>query len=78
MSGYTLPFTITPRIIDLVASVSEKTGQILSRKDLENKPHLRRSNMNLSLFTRFQTGTGGWRASRILHCSRIGVPFSRR
>lgn len=44
MSGYTLPFTITPRIIDLVASVSEKTGQILSRKDLENKPHLRRSN----------------------------------
>jgi hypothetical protein len=31
-------------MLELVASISEKVGQINSHKELESKPHLRRNN----------------------------------
>lgn len=44
MSDYVPPFTISNRSLQLVASVSEKVGQINSHKELETRPHLRRNN----------------------------------
>lgn len=41
---YKPPFTISNHMLELVASVSEKIGQINSHKELESKPHLRRNN----------------------------------
>lgn len=44
MSDYTPPFTISNRMLELVAAISEKVGQINSHKGLESKPYLRRNN----------------------------------
>lgn len=44
MSGYTPPFNITNRMLELVAEISEKVGKIYSHKELESKPHLRKNN----------------------------------
>jgi Fic family protein len=44
MSDYKPPFHITNHMLELVASISEKVGQINSHKELESKPHLRRNN----------------------------------
>lgn len=44
MSGYTPPYQITDKMLQQVASISEKIGQITERSNLENKPHLRRNN----------------------------------
>ena len=44
MSNYSPPYTISNRMLELVASISEKIGKIISHKELESKPHLRRNN----------------------------------
>jgi Fic family protein len=44
MSDYKPPFSISNHMLELVASISEKVGQINSHKELESKPHLRRNN----------------------------------
>jgi Fic family protein len=44
MSDYKPPFSISNYMLELVASISEKVGQINSHKELESKPHLRRNN----------------------------------
>lgn len=44
MSGYTPPYQITDKMLQSVASISEKVGQITERSNLETKPHLRRNN----------------------------------
>ena len=44
MSNYVLPYTISNRMLELVADISEKVGRISSHKELESKPHLRRNN----------------------------------
>lgn len=44
MPEYRPPYTITDKMLELVASISEKVGKISSRKELESKPHLRRNN----------------------------------
>lgn len=44
MNNYTPPYQITDRMLQLVASISEKVGQITERSNLESKPHLRRNN----------------------------------
>lgn len=44
MSDYTPPFTISNTMLELVSEISEKVGRVNSRKELENKPHLRRNN----------------------------------
>jgi Fic family protein len=44
MSDYKPPFGISNHMLELVASISEKVGQINSHKELESKPHLRRNN----------------------------------
>ena len=49
MSGYTPPYQITDRMLQQVASISEKIGQIHILKDLETKPHLRRNNQIKSI-----------------------------
>jgi len=41
---YQPPFTITNRMLMLVAQISEKTGRISNYHDFESKPHLRRNN----------------------------------
>lgn len=41
---YQPPFTITNRMLMLVAQISEKTGRISNYRDFESKPHLRRNN----------------------------------
>ena len=37
-------YTISDKMLEQVASISEKVGRITSRKELESKPHLRRNN----------------------------------
>lgn len=49
MSDYTPPYTISNRMLELVASISEKVGMISSHKALESKPHLRRNNRIMSI-----------------------------
>ena len=44
MSSYVPPYTISNRMLELVADISEKVGKISSHKELESKPHLRRNN----------------------------------
>lgn len=44
MSNYVPPYTISNRMLKLVASISEKVGKINSHRELESKPHLRRNN----------------------------------
>ncbi len=44
MSNYKPPFTITNRMLELVASISEKVGLVSGHRELETKPHLRRIN----------------------------------
>ena len=44
MSNYVPPYTISNKMLELVADISEKVGQISSHKELESKPHLRRNN----------------------------------
>ena len=41
---YEPPFTITNKILMLVAQIAEKTGRISNYRDFETKPHLRRNN----------------------------------
>lgn len=41
---YTPPFTITNRMLMLVAEIAEKTGRISNYRAFETKPHLRRNN----------------------------------
>jgi len=41
---YKPPFTISNHMLELVASISEKVGQINNHKELKSKPHLRRNN----------------------------------
>ena len=44
MGNYIPPYQITDRIVTLIASVSEKVGQVSERMNLEAKPHLRKNN----------------------------------
>lgn len=44
MEEYSPPYTISNKMLELVASISEKVGKISSHKELESKPHLRRNN----------------------------------
>lgn len=44
MSDYLPPYTISNKMLELVASISEKVGKISSHKELKSKPHLRRNN----------------------------------
>lgn len=44
MPEYNPPYTISNKMLELVASISEKVGKISSHKELESKPHLRRNN----------------------------------
>ena len=44
MDSYIPPYTISDKMLEQVASISEKVGRITSRKELESKPHLRRNN----------------------------------
>ena len=44
MVSYTPPYTISEKMLDQVASISEKVGKVTSHKELESKPHLRRNN----------------------------------
>ena len=44
MDHYQPPFSITNRMLMLVAEISEKTGRISSYHAFETKPHLRRNN----------------------------------
>lgn len=41
---YEPPFTITNKMLILVAQIAEKTGRISNYRDFETKPHLRRNN----------------------------------
>lgn len=41
---YEPPFTITNKMLTLVAQIAEKTGRISNYRDFETKPHLRRNN----------------------------------
>ena len=41
---YEPPFTITNRMLTLVADIAEKTGRISNYRTFESKPHLRRNN----------------------------------
>lgn len=41
---YQPPFTITNRMLMLVAEIAEKTGRISNDISFESKPHLRRNN----------------------------------
>lgn len=44
MDAYKPPFTITNQILSLVASISEKVGQMTLLAEQEQKPHLRKNN----------------------------------
>ncbi|MBR3129265.1 MAG: Fic family protein, partial [Clostridia bacterium] len=44
MQPYNPPFSITNRMLSLVAEIAEKTGRITSYRSFEAKPHLRRNN----------------------------------
>ncbi len=44
MAGYTPPFSITNKMLELVSEISEKTGKIKVISHLESKPHLRKNN----------------------------------
>ena len=44
MPGYTPPYEISAKMLELVSSISEKIGSITSHRDLEAKPQLRRNN----------------------------------
>lgn len=44
MSRYEPPYTISNKMLELVADISEKVGRISSYKELEARPHLRRNN----------------------------------
>ena len=44
MNQYNPPFTITNRMLTLVAQIAEKTGRISNYSSFESKPHLRRNN----------------------------------
>ena len=44
MQPYSPPFSITNRMLSLVAEIAEKTGRITSYRSFETKPYLRRNN----------------------------------
>lgn len=44
MSNYSTPFDISPAMLSLTASISEKLGELNLYHNLDAKPHLRRSN----------------------------------
>lgn len=44
MDHYTPPFNITPAMLTLAGSISEKLGELKIYRDLDAKPHLRRNN----------------------------------
>jgi len=44
MIEYKPPFTISNRMLELVASISEKVGKVSNHRELESRPHLRRNN----------------------------------
>lgn len=44
MTDYTPPFSITNKMLTLVADIAEKTGRITSYRSFKTKPHLRRNN----------------------------------
>ena len=44
MTDYSPPYTISNKMLERVASISEKVGKISIHKELESKPHLRRNN----------------------------------
>ena len=51
MADYTPPFTITNTMLDCVASISEKIGNMSALKNLEAKPHLRKNNRIRSIYS---------------------------
>lgn len=44
MEKYIPPYTISNKMLELVASISEKVGKISTYKELKKEPHLRRNN----------------------------------
>lgn len=44
MPKYTPPFSVTNKMLTLVADIAEKTGKITSYRSFETKPHLRKNN----------------------------------
>lgn len=44
MTNYKPPYTITDKMLEYVASISEKVGSLKNHSHLETRPHLRRNN----------------------------------
>ena len=51
MSNYSPPFDISPAMLSLTASISEKLGELNLYHNLDAKPHLRRSNRIRSIYS---------------------------
>ncbi len=43
MGKYEPPYTISNKMLELVSSISEKVGKISSHRELETRPHLRKT-----------------------------------
>ena len=44
MEYYSPPYTISDSMLRKISSISEKVGRVIGRRELENRPHLRRNN----------------------------------
>jgi len=51
MSDYKPPFDITPEMLTLTASVSEKIGELSIYRNMETRPHLQRNNRIRSIYS---------------------------
>ena len=49
MENYSPPYTITNKMISLVASISEKVGSINITNNIDKRPHLRKNNRTKSI-----------------------------
>lgn len=51
MGKYAPPYEITNKMLDYVASISEKVGRVSERSGLTSRPHLRRNNRIRSIYS---------------------------
>lgn len=73
MTNYKPPYTITDKMLEYVASISEKVGSLKNHSHLETRPHLRRNNRIKSIHLQMEMGE--WPDCGIRYCCINGEIF---
>ena len=78
MGIYTPPYTISERVLEQVASISEKVGKITSHKEFESRPHLRKNNRVRSMHSSLKIEANSLSLSEVRDVIKITYNIFRK